>query len=67
MFYAGLPRRTSPIYLILAVVDTLEQIGEKHSATSGQVALAWLLAQGADVIPILGRHALKYARISNLL
>lgn len=52
---------------ILAVVDTLEQIGEKHSATSGQVALAWLLAQGADVIPILGRHALKYARISNLL
>lgn len=39
---------------ILAVVDTLKQIGEKHSATSGQVALAWLLAQGADVIPIFG-------------
>ncbi|OJT04805.1 Aldo-keto reductase yakc [NADP(+)] [Trametes pubescens] len=39
---------------ILKIADGLKQIGEKHGATAGQVALAWLLAQGDDVIPIPG-------------
>lgn len=39
---------------ILKIVDTLESIGKKHSATAGQVALAWLLAQGDNIIPIPG-------------
>jgi len=34
---------------ILAVVDKLTDIGKKHNATSGQIALAWLLAQGDHV------------------
>jgi len=39
---------------ILALADALGKIGAKHNATSGQIALAWLLAQGPDVIPIPG-------------
>ncbi|KAI0371351.1 Aldo/keto reductase [Pilatotrama ljubarskyi] len=39
---------------ILKIADGLKKIGEKYNATAGQVALAWLLAQGDDVIPIPG-------------
>ncbi|KAI0072151.1 Aldo/keto reductase [Panus rudis PR-1116 ss-1] len=46
---------------ILKLVDGLKVIGERHKATAGQVALAWVLAQGEDVIPIPGT-----TRIENL-
>ncbi|KAI0664869.1 Aldo/keto reductase [Cubamyces menziesii] len=39
---------------ILKLVDGLKKIGAKYNATPGQIALAWLLAQGEDVIPIPG-------------
>lgn len=39
---------------ILKLADGLKTIGDRHNATAGQVALAWLLAQGDDVIPIPG-------------
>lgn len=39
---------------ILELADGLKKIGEAHQATAGQVALAWLLGQGEDVIPIPG-------------
>ena len=39
---------------ILKIADGLKSIGEKYGATAGQVALAWLLGQGEDVIPIVG-------------
>ena len=29
-------------------------MGEKYGATAGQVAIAWVLAQGEDIIPIAG-------------
>ncbi|KAF7978875.1 hypothetical protein HWV62_44363 [Athelia sp. TMB] len=45
---------------ILKLADGLKKIGEKHNATAGQVALAWLLAQGEDVIPIPGTTKIKY-------
>ncbi|KII86688.1 hypothetical protein PLICRDRAFT_264593 [Plicaturopsis crispa FD-325 SS-3] len=45
---------------ILKLADGLKAVGEKHGATAGQVALAWLLAQGADVIPIPGTRRVKY-------
>ena len=32
----------------------LQEAAKKHNATPGQLALAWLLAQGPDVIPIPG-------------
>lgn len=44
---------------ILKLVDGLKQIGQKYNATAGQVALAWLLAQGDDVIPIPGTRQIK--------
>ena len=44
---------------ILKVVDALQSIGAKYDATAGQVALAWLLAQGPDIIPIPGTKKLK--------
>ncbi|EIN08934.1 Aldo/keto reductase [Punctularia strigosozonata HHB-11173 SS5] len=39
---------------ILKLVDGIQSIAKKYSATPGQVALAWLLAQGEDIIPIPG-------------
>lgn len=46
--------RKENFQLILKLVDTLVEIGKKHDATSAQVTLAWLLAQGPNVIPIPG-------------
>lgn len=38
----------------LAQVDRLRDIASDLGVTAGQLALAWLLAQGPDVIPIPG-------------
>lgn len=45
---------------ILKIVDGLGAIAAKHGATPGQVALAWLLAQGNDIVPIPGTRHVKY-------
>ncbi|KAH7337221.1 Aldo/keto reductase [Rhizoctonia solani] len=45
---------------ILELVDQFKQIGQKHNATSGQVALAYLLALGDDIIPIPGSQRVEY-------
>ena len=42
------------------LLNCLEAIASTHKATPAQVALAWLLAQGADVIPIPGTKRRKY-------
>lgn len=36
------------------VVDAVEAIAAAHGASAAQVALAWLLAQGPDIVPIPG-------------
>ncbi|KAJ7270767.1 NADP-dependent oxidoreductase domain-containing protein [Mycena haematopus] len=41
----------------LALVDHLQQIADKHHATSGQVALAWILAEHPDFFPIPGTRS----------
>ncbi|MBO0750647.1 MAG: aldo/keto reductase, partial [Bradyrhizobiaceae bacterium] len=38
----------------LDLVHRIEAIAERRNCTPGQLALAWLLAQGPDVIPIPG-------------
>jgi aryl-alcohol dehydrogenase-like predicted oxidoreductase len=38
----------------LAVVDALGRLAARRGITIGQLALAWLLAQGPDVVPIPG-------------
>ncbi|KAF8754762.1 aldo kereductase [Rhizoctonia solani] len=45
---------------ILKLVDAFKQIGKAHNATSGQVALAYLLEQGDDIIPIPGSQRIEY-------
>ncbi|OJT15671.1 Aldo-keto reductase yakc [NADP(+)] [Trametes pubescens] len=46
---------------VLQVVDGIHAVAKKYNATAGQVTLAWLLAQGDDIIPIPGT-----TRIPNL-
>ncbi|GAB1643438.1 aldo/keto reductase [Krasilnikovia sp. MM14-A1259] len=38
----------------LAMVQVLEKLADQHGVATGQLALAWLLAQGPDVVPIPG-------------
>jgi aryl-alcohol dehydrogenase-like predicted oxidoreductase len=38
----------------LSLVNAIEAIGKKQGYTSSQLSLAWLLAQGEDIIPIPG-------------
>jgi aryl-alcohol dehydrogenase-like predicted oxidoreductase len=38
----------------LAVVDRVGEIAAKHGVSHAQIALAWLLAQGEDIVPIPG-------------
>ena len=44
----------------LKVVEELEKIAQKKGCTSGQLTLAWLMAQGEDIIPIPGTKKIKY-------
>lgn len=44
----------------LDLVARVEQIAREQRCTPGQLALAWLLAQGADVVPIPGTKRRKY-------
>jgi aryl-alcohol dehydrogenase-like predicted oxidoreductase len=38
----------------LAIVDAISAVAARHGVSNAQVALAWLLAQGEDIIPIPG-------------
>jgi aryl-alcohol dehydrogenase-like predicted oxidoreductase len=42
------------------LVERLEQVAAARGATAGQVALAWVMAQGADVVPIPGTKRVPY-------
>jgi aryl-alcohol dehydrogenase-like predicted oxidoreductase len=44
----------------LDAVDVVREIATAHGVTPSQVALAWLLAQGPDVVPIPGTKRLAY-------
>ncbi|KAF8317877.1 Aldo/keto reductase [Clavulina sp. PMI_390] len=46
---------------ILTLVDSLRTIGIAHNnATPAQVTIAWLMAQGPDIIPLAGSKQIKY-------
>ncbi|XVU28076.1 aldo/keto reductase [Actinoplanes sp. CA-054009] len=38
----------------LRLVEALARVAERLGATTGQVAIAWVLAQGADIVPLVG-------------
>ncbi|HET8970383.1 MAG TPA: aldo/keto reductase [Candidatus Nanopelagicales bacterium] len=54
-FRATMPRFTPEgLAANQSIVDEVRRIALSHDATPGQVALAWLLAQGPGVVPIPG-------------
>jgi aryl-alcohol dehydrogenase-like predicted oxidoreductase len=59
-------RRLSPrfqgenFYKNLQLVEQVKAIAAEKGATPGQLALAWLLAQGEDVVPIPGTKRRSY-------
>ena len=54
-FRAHLPRFTGAnLDCNLALVEALRAIAHEKGATVAQVAIAWVLAQGADIIPLVG-------------
>jgi aryl-alcohol dehydrogenase-like predicted oxidoreductase len=61
-FRAGLPRfAEGNLEANLALVEKLEAIALARGVTAAQLALAWVLAQGSDMIPIPGAR-----KIANL-
>jgi aryl-alcohol dehydrogenase-like predicted oxidoreductase len=69
---AGDFRRNSPrfqgenIDRNLALVERIEKIAAEKRCTPGQLALAWVLAQGQDIVPIPGTKRRKYLDENNL-
>jgi aryl-alcohol dehydrogenase-like predicted oxidoreductase len=54
-FRSGDPRfADASLSANLALVQQLSRVAAAHGVTTGQLALAWLLAQGPDVVPIPG-------------
>lgn len=46
----------------LALVDQIQALAQAHQASPAQIALAWLLAQGDDLIPIPGTKQRRWLR-----
>ncbi|WP_367898183.1 aldo/keto reductase [Leptospira sp. WS58.C1] len=44
----------------LELVSKIKEIANEKSVTAGQLALAWVLAQGQDIVPIAGTKRRKY-------
>ncbi len=42
------------------IVDTIERLADEKKCTPAQLALAWTLARGEDIIPIPGTKRIKY-------
>ncbi|KAL5498797.1 hypothetical protein ACEPAH_2152 [Sanghuangporus vaninii] len=62
-FKKNIPRYSKENFpKVLAIADTIKKIGDKHGVTSRQVTLAWLLAQGDDILPIPGTSKVKYLK-----
>jgi aryl-alcohol dehydrogenase-like predicted oxidoreductase len=60
-FRRGLPRFTGEAFEAnLRLVDEVRALAEDKGVTPGQLALAWVLAQGPDVVPIPGTKRRSY-------
>jgi aryl-alcohol dehydrogenase-like predicted oxidoreductase len=57
-FRARLPRfRGKNLEHNLALVDTLRLLAEAKGATVAQLAIAWVLARGRDIVPLVGARS----------
>jgi aryl-alcohol dehydrogenase-like predicted oxidoreductase len=41
------------------LVETLNQIGREHNVSGAQLAIAWVLHQGKDIVPVIGSRTRK--------
>lgn len=58
---AGMPRFSQEnLPANLAALARLKELAAQMNATSGQLALAWLLAQGEDILPIPGTRRVRH-------
>ncbi|MFA7389655.1 MAG: aldo/keto reductase [Proteiniphilum sp.] len=58
---SGFPRFTTEALIKnRPIVELLEKVGTKYEATSGQVALAWLLAKNPFIVPIPGTRLIPH-------
>jgi aryl-alcohol dehydrogenase-like predicted oxidoreductase len=61
-------RKNSPRFQVenlnknLRIVEMLEQLAVEKKCTPPQLAIAWCLAQGEDIVPIPGTKKMKYLR-----
>ena len=54
-FRASAPRFTGEnLDKNLALVDTLRELAEEKGATAAQLAIAWVLSRGDDIVPLVG-------------
>lgn len=59
-------RRHNPRYMgenfdkNLALIEKVEEIAKEKGVTTSQLALAWVMAQGNDIVPIPGTKRVKY-------
>jgi aryl-alcohol dehydrogenase-like predicted oxidoreductase len=44
----------------LEIIPVIQRIADQHHATPAQIALAWVLSKGNDLIPIPGTKRLRY-------
>ncbi|WP_410668893.1 aldo/keto reductase [Amycolatopsis sp. cmx-4-68] len=57
----GLPRFAEDNFARnMAIVDALRKLADEKGVTAGQLALAWVQAQGEDVVPIPGTKRRTY-------
>jgi aryl-alcohol dehydrogenase-like predicted oxidoreductase len=60
-FRKGQPRfQGENLHRNLAIVERVRAVAEAHGATPAQAALAWVHAQGEDVVPIPGTKRRRY-------
>lgn len=61
-------RRNNPrfqgdnFYANMKLVDKVKEIAEEKGVKPGQLALAWVLAQGKDIVPIPGTKHIEYLK-----
>lgn len=48
----------------LELVEKVEEVAEEKGITASQLAIAWTLAQGKDVVPIPGTKHIKYLEMN---
>jgi len=49
-------------YQNIKLVNKVKQLAEEKNVSAGQLALAWVLAQGKDIVPIPGTKHIEYLK-----